>query len=120
MRIRLLPALIPFVFIGLWGCGQPAPPYSGGASSLVYTKHARCRMDCRSVTEAEVNEILETGHVNTRKSDPDDTPCPTEAVEGRSSEGQSIRVVVAHCGDVDKVVTVIDLEMDKDPNCRCN
>jgi Domain of unknown function (DUF4258) len=30
-------------------------------SKIVYTKHARCRMDCRQIDEAEVAEILEKG-----------------------------------------------------------
>lgn len=119
MRIHPLLALIPFVFVLLNGCG----PFSQGPvitpSERVYTKHAHCRMECRSITETEVNEILETGHVNERKSDPNDKPCPTQAIEGRSSDGQLIRVVLAHCGDVDKIVTVIDLDAERDVDCHC-
>lgn len=76
-------------------------------------------MDCRSISEAEVKEILATGHVNRRKSDLDDKPCPTEALEGRSADGQAIRVVVARCPDSDKIITVIDTGVNHDVNCDC-
>ncbi|PSL31787.1 DUF4258 domain-containing protein [Chitinophaga ginsengisoli] len=85
---------------------------------LKYTRHARCRMACRHVTEAEVIEILETGRVNTEKSNPHDEPCPTYALEGYSEEGQHLRVVFAPCEDTTSVVTCIDL--DKDWTCSCN
>lgn len=85
---------------------------------LRYTRHARCRMACRHVTEQEVVEILETGRVNTEKSNPHDEPCPTYALEGYSEEGQHLRVVFAPCEDTTSVVTCIDL--DKDWTCSCN
>lgn len=84
---------------------------------LVYTKHARCRMECRHITEAEVTQILATGLLNTDKSDPLDQPCPTYVLEGYSDEGQHIRVVFTPCGDTTRVVTCIDL--DKTWNCNC-
>lgn len=85
---------------------------------LKYTRHARCRMACRHVTEVEVVEILENGRVNTEKSNPHDEPCPTYALEGYSEEGQHLRVVFAPCEDTTSVVTCIDL--DKDWSCSCN
>lgn len=85
---------------------------------LKYTRHARCRMECRHVSEQEVEEILATGRVNTGKSDPYDQPCPTYALEGYSDEGQHLRVVFAPCEDTTSVITCIDL--DKDWTCSCN
>lgn len=85
---------------------------------ISYTKHARCRMECRMVSESEVEDILENGRINRSKSDPADKPCPTEALEGRSADGQQLRVVVARCEETDKIVTVIDLETDF--TCTCN
>jgi hypothetical protein len=85
---------------------------------LKYTRHARCRMECRHVTEQEVEEILNEGVVNTEKSDPYDKPCPSYALEGYSEEGQHLRIVFAPCEDSISVVTCIDL--DKDWTCSCN
>jgi len=39
---------------------------------LIYTKHAECRMDCRYISEEEVNFIRKSGNVNYRKSDVED------------------------------------------------
>jgi hypothetical protein len=85
---------------------------------LTYTHHALCRMECRHITEVEVAEILEDGHINTDKSNPRDQPCPTFALEGYSAEGQHLRIVFAPCDSVTRVVTCIDL--DKEWNCDCN
>lgn len=84
---------------------------------LVYTKHARCRMDCRHITEAEVQEVLTEGVVNEAKSDRSDSPCPTYALEDHTREGQHLRIVFARCDNVVKVVTCIDL--DQDFECHC-
>lgn len=84
---------------------------------LVYTKHARCRMDCRHITDKEIKEILEYGEVNKAKSNPNDKPCPTFALEGNTHEGQHLRVVFAPCDRETKVVTCIDL--DEEWSCHC-
>ncbi len=86
-------------------------------SKLIYTKHAKCRMDCRTISEAEVRKILQTGKVNERKSKPNDSPCPTYAIEGDTNDGQNVRIVFADCANVTKVITTIDL--DKKYQCYC-
>ncbi|WP_298732805.1 DUF4258 domain-containing protein [uncultured Chitinophaga sp.] len=85
---------------------------------LVYTAHARCRMDCRQVTEAEVEEILAKGRVDLSKSNLHDKPCPTYALEGYSNEGQHLRIIFATCREATRVVTCIDL--DKKWTCNCD
>lgn len=86
---------------------------------LEYTSHAICRMGCRHVTKAEVEEILTEGKINPEKSNPADKPCPTYALEGYSSEGQHLRIVFAPCDEENaKVITCIDL--DKDWTCHCD
>jgi len=88
------------------------------SAPLEYTAHARCRMACRQVTEAEVREIMATGRIDLSRSDLQDKPCPTYALEGYSQEGQHLRVIFAPCGQVTRVVTCIDL--DKAWKCNCN
>jgi len=85
---------------------------------LKYTKHARCRMDCRHIDESEIKQILKEGRVNQRKSKPKDQPCPSYAVEGNTKDGQHVRIVYADCGDVTRVITAIDLENHY--NCHCD
>ena len=50
------------------------------ASELYFTKHARCRMKCRHITQAEVKEILAEGTVNYNKSDLQDPKGATYAI----------------------------------------
>ena len=85
---------------------------------LIYTKHARCRMQCRQIDESEIQEIINTGIVNQKKSNANDQPCPTIALEGTSHDNQQLRIVFAKCDDEVKVVTCIDLKNDFD--CDCN
>jgi len=99
---------------------QSAPATSGSImpKELIYTKHALCRMDCRKITKAEIDEVFNTGKLNPRKSDLQGKPCPTAAMEARTSKDQQlVRVVVANCPEARKVVTVIDLENKY--NCHC-
>jgi hypothetical protein len=85
---------------------------------LEYSRHARCRMDCRQVSEAEVLDLLEHGEINPRKTRLDDKPCPTYALEGYSQQDhQHLRIVFAQCDNYTKVVTCIDL--DRDLECHC-
>jgi len=85
---------------------------------LIYTKHAECRMDCRYISEQEVNFIRKEGNINYRKSDMEDKPCPTIAKEGRTKDGQMVRIVFAECDNSTKVVTAIDLENEYKCNCK--
>ena len=62
---------------------------------LIYTKHARCRMGCRHIDEAEVQEILQEGRINYRKSEPAGRPDPKYALEGTTRDGQQVRIVFA-------------------------
>ncbi len=93
--------------------------FDRSAGHLQYTKHARCRMDCRNISQAEVVDILQHGTVNPQKSDPRDKPCPTYALEGYTlQDHQHVRIIFAPCEQVTKVVTCIDLDHDFSCNCR--
>jgi len=101
--------------------GKPAVNRNRGfdrrTSFLEYTKHARCRMDCREISETEVQDIMKNGAINYRKSNVNANPCPTYALEGNTQDGQHVRIVFAQCDQKTKVVTCIDLE--KDWQCHC-
>jgi len=84
---------------------------------LQYTRHARCRMDCRGISEAEVREVLREGHINYQKSDLKDKPCATYAIEDRVAEGQDLRIVFGLCEQSVKVITCIDLSEEHDCHC---
>lgn len=82
-----------------------------------YSEHARCRMACRRVSEAEVREMMKEGKINYRKSDLKGAGCPRYALEGTSTDNQRLRVVFAQCDDSTVVVTAIDL--DTAFECQC-
>lgn len=86
-------------------------------SFIEYTKHAKCRMECRHITQAEVEEIMRDGKINYAKSDVKDKPCPTYALEGITKDNQRVRIVFAQCDFKTKVITSIDL--DTDWECHC-
>lgn len=86
-------------------------------SSLEYTKHARCRMDCRDISQDDVNDIMLNGEINYTKTDVADKPCPTYALQGHTNDGQYVRVIFAQCDVKTKVVTCYDLEKDFECNC---
>lgn len=86
---------------------------------LVFTRHAQCRMKCRNITEEEVKEILKNGNVNFSESHPHDTPCPSYAMDGTTSDKQIVRIVFASCDTLTtKVVTAIDLSRSEGPHAE--
>ena len=86
-------------------------------SYLEYSKHAKCRMQCRKITEAEVEEVMLEGKINYNKSDIQNARCPRYAVEGVTMDDQKVRIVFAQCNEKTTVVTVIDLETEW--TCHC-
>jgi hypothetical protein len=85
---------------------------------LIYTKHARCRMGCRHIDEAEVEEILAEGRINYRKSEPAGRPDPKYALEGTTRDGQEVRIIFAPAKRGMVVITVIDLDTEWSCNCK--
>jgi hypothetical protein len=88
-------------------------------TTINYSKHARCRMQCRHISESEVREILNKGTINYKKSDLKGSPCSKRyAVEGRTHDDQRVRIIFAPCNTEETVVTVIDL--GKEWTCDCD
>lgn len=87
--------------------------------SMHYSKHAKCRMECRHIDESEIKDILENGTINYRKSELQGEPCRKKyAVEGLSRDGQKLRIIFAPCGNEMTVVTCIDLGVEWACNCK--
>lgn len=90
--------------------------FNRNTTHLVFSKHAKCRMDCRKIDEVEIREILKNGTVNKKKIQQDKRGM-TYPVEGTTQDGQRVRIVFAPKGDALVVVTVIDL--GKEWSCDC-
>jgi hypothetical protein len=86
-------------------------------SHIFYSKHARCRMECRHINEEEIKEILEEGTVNYSKIE-DDGRGKTYPLEGVTHEHQHLRVVFAPKDDGLLVVTCIDLDTEWPCDCK--
>lgn len=86
-------------------------------SHLLYTKHALCRMNCRHISEEEINEIMDKGIINFNKSHKGDKPCPTFAMQGLTASGENIRVIFAQCEGETKVITCYNLAEEFSCNC---
>lgn len=87
-------------------------------SHINYSNHAKCRMDCRHISEKEVQQILKDGKINYSKSDLKASPCNKRyAVEGLTVDKQKVRIIFAPCEAELTVITVIDLEKDWVCNC---
>eukprot|EP00891_Asterochloris_glomerata_P007416 jgi/Astpho2/7416/Aster-x1432 len=83
-----------------------------------YTEHAKCRMDCRYISDAEVRESLKTGKVNSRKSNREALPCPKITVDAAvGPNGKHIQNVFNACPGSTDVITVIDT--DTNWACYC-
>jgi Domain of unknown function (DUF4258) len=83
----------------------------GGNKSINYSRHAKCRMECRNIDESEVKEILQKGEINYNKEQENEKGV-TYPLEGVTHDGQHVRIVFApHENDV-TVVTCIDLDKD--------
>ena len=87
-----------------------------GNKTIVYSRHAKCRMDCRHIDESEVKEILANGTVNFSKIEHSEKG-ESYPVEGKTHDGQHVRIVFAPHENELTVVTVIDL--DTEWKCDC-
>ncbi len=86
-------------------------------TNIVYSRHAKCRMECRHIDEAEVKDILEKGEINYDKIEESDKG-RSYPLEGITRDKQHVRIVFSPHGNEIVVVTVIDL--DKEWQCDCN
>jgi len=120
----ILAAILVMIIAGIW-FGKRNNFFKASANGnafrdtnhLILTKHARCRMDCRHITAAEIKDIIHDGNVNYSKSGKGNKGDDTYALEGYSNEHQHIRVVVAPENEGLMVITCIDLDHEWPCNC---
>ena len=92
-------------------------PFNRHTNHLIYTKHARCRMECRHIDESEVKEVLEDGKLNYNKIEESDKG-KSYPLEGFTHNKQHVRIVFAPKKENLVVVTVIDLDNEWPCDCR--
>ena len=112
-----------FACLLLTQCNQPGninnnDPINRNETHLIYTRHARCRMDCRHITETEIKEILQHGEIDYKKSEPNGHPDPKYALEGNTNEGQHLRIIFAPTDRGLIVITCIELGVEWQCDCK--
>jgi hypothetical protein len=98
--------------------GNPGHEPFDRHAQLVFTRHARCRMDCRHITAKEIQEVLDNGSINYNKSEPESRPDPKYAVDGYTAEQQHLRIVVAP--EQTKLIIITCIELGVEWSCHCN
>ena len=114
--------MVSIMFKGRAGCKMPGTIKREELHSqdIQFTKHVMCRMKCRNINTADLARVLIHGSINYDKSNAQDKPCGTYAVEGNAADGRELRIVVADCDTISKLVTAIDLGMEKEEEkCGC-
>ena len=117
LSLVLVILLLGIFIFRRWQEPQQKEAFDRTPDQLEYTKHARCRMDCREISKEDINEIMRKGIINFSRSDRRDKPCPTYTLQGVTSDGESLRVVFAQCNKETKVVTAYNLK--KEFECHC-
>ncbi len=100
---------------------QPAAinnEFNRALTPLIYTRHARCRMDCRHISESEIAEVLQKGKINYSKSDLHAKPDPKYALEGTTHDNQQVRIIFAPSKRGMVVITCIDMNEEWQCNCK--
>ena len=96
---------------------EKAEGFDRNTTHLIFSKHAKCRMDCRKIDESEIREILKSGTINYKKIQ-NDKRGKTYPVEGFTHDKQHVRIVFAPKDDGLVVVTVIDLDTEWSCDCK--
>ena len=117
VAIILLLLLFVVFIIRRWNEPARKEAFDRHPATLIYTKHALCRMECRQIDKNEIGEIMTKGIINFNKSDRRGRPCPTFALQGQTSSGEKLRVIFAQCASETKVVTCYNLEEDFACDC---
>jgi hypothetical protein len=96
---------------------RPGELFDRTPMHLEYTRHALCRMNCRHISKQDIENIMKKGVINLSRSNRNDKPCPSFALQGRTPDGENLRVVFAQCNEETRVVTCYNLE--KEFTCDC-
>lgn len=104
------------------GCQMPSSAKLEELSyqPLQYTLQDSCKMQCNGISIEEIRTVLKTGKINYDKSNVQEKPCGIYAVEGNTTDGQNLRILIADCDTISKMITAIDLLRIKNDSCICN
>lgn len=115
----LLLALVFIVFlIRRWNEPQRKEAFDRTPAKVVYTSLILCRMNCRQISKADVEEVMKKGLINFNKSIKMALPCPIFALQALTSGGANIRVMFSQCPAETTVINCYRLNDIKTCYCR--
>ena len=114
--IVVLACLLIFIWVRRQEPGRKEA-FNRAPHQLSYTGEALCLMDCGRISKDQVMEIMKKGIIHLNRSNRAGRPCPTFALQGRTSSGAKLQVIFAQCRNETKVVRCNNLE--KDIKCHC-
>jgi hypothetical protein len=117
LPIFLLALAFIVFLIRRWNEPQRKEAFDRQPASFIYSKHARCAMACRQISEDEVEEIMQKGAINFNRSSKWARPCPVFALQGRTSGGERLRIIFSQCPGQTKVIACYNL--DEAFACSC-
>src|SRR5687768_3035325 len=86
--------LLLFAVVRRWREPGRRELFDRDPAALTFTRHAKCRMACRQISAKEIGEVMEKGVIMLNRSNRNDRPCPTYALQARTSDNQYIRVIL--------------------------
>ena len=86
-------------------------------SLIAYTPDARCSMQCNKISKEDIEEIMQRGTINYRKTNVKRTPCPVYTLQGFTNDREQIQVVFEQCPDKTNLVTCSNL--NRTGTCDC-
>jgi hypothetical protein len=112
----LLVGILLFALFQKWREPLRREVFNRTPAHLRFYAFARCRMQCQTITDADITTLMQNGVINLNKSNRTARPCPLVAVQGRV-RGRYLRVLFEQCRNGTFVVNCYNL--DQDATCDC-
>lgn len=114
----LLLLLFLVFLIRRWNEPRRKEAFDREPPQLQFSDRAECLMNCRGISNEDIEEIMKKGVINFNRSNLRGNPCPSFALQGRTDGGKSLVVFFSQCPDE---TTVIGCLTPKDATpCHCH
>lgn len=117
ITLSIIIILLLFFFLKRYHEPRPKEIFDRNPVQLTFTRHARCRMQCRQIDSAEIREVMAKGIILLNRSNRQARPCPEIAVQARTATNEYIRVIFAQCRQETRVITCYNLEVNYPCDC---
>lgn len=116
LTLILLVCIFLYAIYRKWQEPLPKEVFNRAPQHLRFYAFAQCRMQCLTISEADIKTVMQKGVINMNKSNRNLRPCPMFAVQGRARD-QYLRVVFEQCRNATYVANCYRLNQDTICNC---